>query len=247
MKKSLPYLFSFLLLGAIVVLIVTGNNKTAKRFDDRITFMKQDKIPYGTYAAFTSLQHLFPQATIYTNKAEPGYWDSLSTYNSGQALIIIAPYFQADSYELNKLMMFVESGNDLFISARDISPVTENLLNCKTSIFGVSEFFTGSGIDDEDSLAMTLIAPPYAHQSRYTYPGFNFNAWAYELDSTITEKLGGDDLNRPDFIHFKLGNGNLYLHLAPIAFSNYFLLHRNNIEYYEKTLSVISPKVKKIV
>ena len=190
MKKSLPYLFSFLLLGAIVILIVTGKNKNAKRFDERITFRKQDKIPYGTYAAFTSLQHLFPKATIYTNKDEPGYWDSISTYETGQALIIIAPYFQADKYELNKLMMFVESGNDLFISTRNISPETENSLNCKTSIFGISEFFQESTMDDEDSLAMSLFAPPYAHQTRYTYPGFNFNAWAYELDTTITKKIG---------------------------------------------------------
>ncbi len=246
MKRFLPYLFVFLLLGAIVILIVTGKKNTNKRFDDRITFRKQDKIPYGTYAAFSNLRYLFPEADIFTNKAEPGYWDSLSVYDSGQALIIITPYFLADDYEMKKLMTFVESGNDIFISARNISEDVENALNCKTSVFGADEFFNQNEKGSEDSLVMTLFAPPYSQHSRYSYPGINFNAWAYEIDTTITEKLGGDDLNRGNFIHLKAGRGNLYLHLAPMTFSNYFLLHRNNMQYYEKVFSVISPHVKKI-
>jgi len=40
---------------------------------------------------------------------------------------------------------------------------------------------------------------------------------------------------------------NLYLHLAPLAFSNFFLLHKDNIRYYEMTMSVLNPDVTKIV
>ena len=51
----------------------------------------------------------------------------------------------------------------------------------------------------------------------------------------------------PNFIRLRAGEGNLYLHLAPLAFTNYFLLHKKNIGYYEKLLSVISPDTKTIV
>ncbi len=37
------------------------------------------------------------------------------------------------------------------------------------------------------------------------------------------------------------------MHLAPTTFTNYFLLHKNNISYYEQALSVISPSTEKIV
>jgi hypothetical protein len=59
--------------------------------------------------------------------------------------------------------------------------------------------------------------------------------------------LGVNAKGRPDFIRLRAGKGNLYLHLAPMAFTNYFLLHGNNIDYYEKVMSVISPTVKKVV
>ena len=59
--------------------------------------------------------------------------------------------------------------------------------------------------------------------------------------------LGYDEKGRPNFIHLHAGKGNLYVHLEPLAFSNYFILHKNNIDYYENALSVISPDVTKVV
>ena len=247
MKKYLLYYIFFLVLTAIAVLLFNGGKEKAKQLDGRITFRKQDKIPYGTYAAFDNLKYMFPRAAILTNKDEPGYWDSLSTNESGQALIIVAPYFFADEYEMKKLAMFVESGNDVLISSAIISSAAEEILKCKTSMFGVSEIPAQQGKNFEDSLTVSLFKPPYPDYSVYNYPGFSFNAWAYESDTTINEKLGGDELKRNNFLHLRAGKGNLYLHLAPMAFSNYFLLHKNNIEYYEKVFSVISPHIRKIV
>jgi hypothetical protein len=59
--------------------------------------------------------------------------------------------------------------------------------------------------------------------------------------------LGYDKNNNPNFVQLKAGKGNLFVHLAPLAFSNYFLLHRNNITYVENAFSVLSPRVNKIV
>ena len=59
--------------------------------------------------------------------------------------------------------------------------------------------------------------------------------------------MGEDDLGRPNFIRLQAGKGNLYIHLAPLAFTNYFLLKNENIKYYEKALSVIGPDTRKII
>jgi len=58
--------------------------------DERISFRKRDKIPYGTYVAYQSLRSIFPDASVSVNSKEPGYWDSLSAYKSNQALLIVA-------------------------------------------------------------------------------------------------------------------------------------------------------------
>ena len=69
-------------LMAMLVLFFTGDNKDKRQLDERITFRAKDKIPYGTYVAYENLDHIFPDATIVTSKQEPGYWDSLSNYDS---------------------------------------------------------------------------------------------------------------------------------------------------------------------
>jgi hypothetical protein len=45
----------------------------------------------------------------------------------------------------------------------------------------------------------------------------------------------------------KTGSGAVFIHLAPLAFSNYFLLHKNNIDYYKNAFSVIPQNVSKVV
>ncbi|MGZ8516756.1 MAG: hypothetical protein ACXWWD_05370, partial [Chitinophagaceae bacterium] len=117
MKKLSPYILIGLIAAAVIGLFFTSeNDNNARRFDGRVTLQKRDKIPYGTFVAFESLKDLFPKASITASKQEPGYWDSLSNYDPGQALIIISPNFNASGQEMKKLIRFMEEGNDVFIS-----------------------------------------------------------------------------------------------------------------------------------
>ena len=94
MNRAVPYIILIVVALAALVLVFTGDKEdSAKRFNDRITLHKRDKIPYGTYIAFQNLKHLFPAATISVNREEPGYWDSLYTGESNQALVIVSPCF----------------------------------------------------------------------------------------------------------------------------------------------------------
>ncbi|MGZ3847415.1 MAG: hypothetical protein ACXVBH_15240, partial [Flavisolibacter sp.] len=40
---------------------------------------------------------------------------------------------------------------------------------------------------------------------------------------------------------------SLFLHSAPLAFSNYFILHKNNIHYFEQVMSLVPSNIKKLV
>jgi hypothetical protein len=59
--------------------------------------------------------------------------------------------------------------------------------------------------------------------------------------------LGSDARGNANFIRMRSGKGSLFIHLAPAAFSNYFILYKNNIEYYQRALSLIPPNVSKIL
>lgn len=244
MNKYIPYIIGILLAGALVVLFFTGVNKKQRRLNENITLKRQDKIPYGTYAAYEDLRYIFPKATISTNKYEPGYWDSISTYKSDQALIIVCPSLRADNYEMQKMIRFAEKGNDVFISTRYISAAADKILQCNSSAYDLTYVTVDRLLD---SMKIKLEGPPFEKPLVYSYPGKTFNTYFTEIDSLTTEVLGKDEYGRTNFIHLRAGKGNFYVHTEPLAFSNYFVLHKDNKEYYEKALSVINPDVTHVV
>ena len=246
MKKYLPYIITLLLTGALVTLFLTGSNEKKKKLDERVTLRRQDKIPYGTYVAYEGLEHLFPKAAIYTNRYEPGYWDSLSNYESDQALIIVTGKFNADESEMKKLIEFIEKGNDVFVSARTISYSAAEMLDCRINTSDITTY-SEQDIRVEDSLTVSLTTPPFGKKIDYAYPGKKLDASFYNLKEATSEILGENDIGKPNFIHLRAGKGNLFIHLAPLAFTNYFILHKDNIGYYEKVLSVINPNATKVV
>lgn len=246
MKKYIPYLLALVVLTGIVLLIVTSNDKSGsgKKLDERITLRKQDKIPYGTYVAYNSLKHLFPNASVSATREEPGYWDSLSRMDNKQAYVVITDRFTADDREIEKMIEFAKNGNDVFISARYLSAATDEATGSASSAFDVEELTDEMKHSD---LLLSLISPPFTMDTGYSYPGITFNSYFSSVDSTTTDVLGKDKNGHVDFIRLKAGKGNFYIHTEPLAFSNFFLLYKDNIRYFEKALSVISPDVKKVV
>ena len=246
MKKFLPYILGGIIVIAAVILIITGGNSQKRTLNERVSFQKKDRIPYGTYVAFESLKYLFPRASISINNKEPGYWDSLSNYDTSQALVIISPIFYADEFEMKKIIRFIENGNDVFISSAIVSEDAQTILNCSISYLDIYDLFSGRPVE-EDTLRVSLANPPFERSYSYMYPGKRLGCHFYKIDSSATTVLGSDHGGNTNFIHLKAGQGNLYLHLAPMAFTNYFLLRDKNMSYYEDVLSVISPGTKTVV
>ncbi|MCB0741318.1 MAG: DUF4350 domain-containing protein, partial [Chitinophagaceae bacterium] len=123
MKKNLPYIILFFL--CLVLAFFIYLRRSQRVMDNEVTYRRVDKKPYGMYVAFKELKNLYPNSSVTTTHQEPGYWDSLSEYEDGQALVIVADNFSATNTELKKLMDFVKEGNDLFIAARMISPAAQ--------------------------------------------------------------------------------------------------------------------------
>lgn len=244
MKKFIPYLLGVLLLGALLALFLTRKSEQKRQVDQRVTLRRQDKIPYATYVAFSNLKYLFPGAKVKVTRKEPGFWDSVSAYSPGQAYIAITERFGADEAEMNQLISFAKAGNDVFISARYISSEADDRLGCGSNAFDLSYFQSDA---DKDGAKFYLHTPPFQDTVAYQYPGRTFYSYFTRVDSATTQVLGHDEAGKPTFIRLRTGEGNFYVHLEPLAFSNYFLLHKQNIGYYEKALSVIRPDVQTII
>jgi len=212
--------------------------KKSKQLNRRITLWRKDKIPYGTQLAYDGLSYLFPNATISVNKSSPS---SIRTGEGKKALIVIVPRLDPRPSEINALINFVSEGNHVFISARQVGDSLLHTLGAKIG-WGHPQF------SEPDSLQLQLYNPIRETEQPFVYPGDAYDNWFVSLDSQYVTVMGRDAHSRPNFIKLSYkGGGSLYMQLAPLAFSNFFLLHKNNRAYYENALSNIPGSVQEVI
>lgn len=209
-----------------------------KQLNKRVTLWRNDKIPYGTYYAYHNLQYLFDDALIQTSDKSP-----VKFYQTGEgasAYIIIGLTVRPDEKELNAIMNHAMEGNHVFISALNIG---QNILDSfRLAAAGREGFMFRT-----DSLTVSLENPADYDSLPFTYPGFRLARYFSQMDSSVTNILGRDAAGNANFVRFNYqGGGAVYLHLAPVAFSNFFLLHKLNKQYYDLALSAIPDTVNHV-
>lgn len=239
---------SVYIIGAILVLFLGGliigmTSRQGRKMDERISLRQVDKIPYGTSVAKKLLPALFPKASIYDNKAHPASWEVISDTVSNQAVILVADHFNADEEELTRIFSFVKAGNYAFIIAKSFSYEALGYFNFSYNEYTADDLLNVS----DDSLRLRLENPVFPATGLFVYPGKKYESSFFSLDTARTRVLGRTEDGRPDFIQMNTGKGSVFIHVAPLAFSNYFILHKNNIDYYQNALSVIPSSVNKIL
>ena len=242
MKKAWPYL----LIAAVILLLVLVVRQAGiggeKVFNKRVTFRQYDEIPYGTAAAKRLLPELFPGAKIYYDKNYPGFWDSIQLTSYNQAVILMSRDFEATQYELERLMDFVDHGNYVFLITRSFSGDARRMFR-----FSYSQDFYADIVEGIDSLWMQLDTSFYESGNSFVFPGKRYESWFTDVDTSFTQVLGRDRFDRPNFIRINKGEGAIFIHTSPMAFSNYFILHKNNYRYFESVMSVLPEKTEHIL
>lgn len=245
MKKALPFVIGAAVLGLLIVLVVaSGATRPPKRFDHRISLRQRDKIPYGVRVAYELLPSIFPDAAIKTEKTAPAFWDSADLSGRRQVVILTANKFEADREELATLADFVERGNYVFIIAYSASLDATSFFNLAS--FNIDYSSSGAG-GASDSVLVRLDSAAFWRNAFYVYPGYRYNGTIAVKESTQAAVLGRNENGRINFIQMNKGSGSFFLHSAPLAFSNYFILHNNNVAYYEAALSVLPKDVRTVV
>ncbi len=211
--------------------------------NERITLKQKDKNPYGFYAARKLLPLLFPDATIIDDNS-PVYHLAKPSDSAQEAVILTSMYLNADKDELEKIVEFVKEGNHVFIITKSLNYKALEFFGFNSSDISNDD---GDFQDGSDSLAQTLSMPRFIDTATYIYPGKRYSNYYNTVASAKILVLGRNRSNHPTFIQLKAGLGNIFIHTAPLAFSNYFLLHKNNISYMQQAFSLIPDNVSKVV
>jgi hypothetical protein len=223
----------------LLLLLLSSCNFNRKELNRRVTLRRNDDNPYGARIAYDGLTWLFPDADISVANMSPR---NMTSGEEKKAVICIASSVEATPAEVKALMNFVGDGNQVFISAFRISDTLLHTLGLRTAF----HFFYGS--EQMDSLTVGVYSPVDAGYKTYTYPGDSYDTYISSLDSQYTSVLGRDARGRPNFVRIGYkGGGAIYLHFAPLAFSNFFLLHKKNMAYYENALSYLPQTTKQFI
>lgn len=244
MKKILAYI-----LCCFVVLNFCACKKMHE-FNDTITLRRNDKIPYGTYASYKLLQKEFPHAVIETNRYPPAGWKNLSNDSTKQVLLIVTKSFDPSESDLDYLTGFVQKGNYVFISTSQLTRNAAKFFKLRTKQH-YNYYAIGLHLHHEfdpfDTTAVILDTASFQQPYFYQYPGADFTNQFSSIDSNFSYPLGYSKDTNLNIIAINSLNGTFFIHSAPVAFTNFFLLYKNNREYFEKLMALLPADAKKIV
>ncbi len=247
MKKALPYIAGAVLLTALLLLVFL--HKEPRKFDGRITLNPKEKIPYGTYAAYQLLKQQFPAATIEINKYAPAKWQNISFDSNGQVLLIINNFFNPTLAELKHLARFAQADNYIFISSLQMNETAQRFFNTQQEdVYNPFALQQEHGIVRmHDSFAVRLDTAAYAQPVAFVYPGISYNNTFTQYDSSTAYPLGYNSNGTPNLLAINTKQGAIFLHAAPITFTNFFILYGSNHTYFEKLLRLLPQGARRIV
>jgi hypothetical protein len=235
------------LLSALLLLLSISScnsNDKKQKTNWQVDLRKESKNPYGLYLAYNSLSQLFPGAAI--EELKSSYRLTNLGYRlrkeQGKALVLMVGLrINFNKGEIDSLFSFIAEGHQVMLVAADFDDSLLQQLNV------TREQNTDA---PERSLRKVYLknnseSPlPFSYTYRNQYIHSHFEP--KDTSRTAYYSLGLNEEMKPDCILYAIGKGRLFLHAAPSAFTNYFLLQGNNKEYLSTLFSYIPEPVEKI-
>ncbi|MEY8848424.1 DUF4350 domain-containing protein [Psychroserpens sp. XS_ASV72] len=236
MSKTLKIYIGILVLLFVGIIIVEFS--TPPPINWQRTYNETHKIPYGTFVFYEELDQLFPESKVQEIRATPyEYFDDYyswedTTYLTTGTYMVIDEFPEIDNTSAQELMDFASFGNDIFMSSNYFP---ENLMDS----LGIE---TQNDYSFSGKAELSFTNPTFANDSITIEKGLS-NIYFSKIDTFYTTVLGYQkfaDSSYVNYIKTSWGKGYFYLHLQPIAFTNYHLLKKDNKKYASSVMSYLS-------
>jgi hypothetical protein len=203
------------------------------------SYRRTDKLPFGSFIAYKGFASEFPDYWInIADKPFDETWKGLrnESTNTYSLYFLVTKNLILSVDEVNAMIEYVKAGNDLFISADYVDEKLLDAIYCTVNRKG--EIISEVNGKMHDTYVSMFYGKDFS-PSKYSYYYFPFLNYFNSYDPSISRVLGVNELNLPNYIVIFAGRGRLYLHLAPRIFSNYFLLTKDNYQYFENVTAYL--------
>ena len=224
MRKYSKYIALLISLILILILFLLFS---PKEINWSYSFSKDDKIPFGNFVTYKAINEIFDDGILSVD--EPIYNNIEVKYDSAMNYIFINDNFSPDKLDIQTLHEFIKKGNNVFIAAGYFNKSFSDTFNIKTSLSFINE----------DTLQVNFCNPGIKRDQNYKYKKVPFDNYFTSFKDSNTVVLGLNNSEQANFIKIIIGEGNLYLNLVPLAFTNYNILDTLNSDYIFKALSYL--------
>jgi hypothetical protein len=210
------------------------------------TYAYKDKDPLGTFMAYRLLPGQFDGEVVLASKKLKAF--NPLTYVTNTAYVIISRKIYLSAEECNMALQYADRGNELFMSSYEMDYHLLDTLGIQIGEEGIDTSSIKSyafGGDKTDTY-ISVLDSDSAVQKKYGFYYYPFDRIITKFDSSSTKVLGVNEKGNANFIVVRYGKGKIYFHTEPAAFSNYFLLTKDNTDYYKKIFAYMSPRANTV-
>lgn len=234
MNKTLIIIVA--IVAILITLFFTIDYRSNRIIDWEESYNEKSNKPYGLSVLYKELPTLFkdkkirtvyytPYTYLYAN-SEGGYGDHVAEGN--YILIGNSDYLGVD--DIDELLYFAESGNTVFISDSNLPTYLKDTLNVAIDYFDIK--------DSISKLSFTYHSLK-SKSTKIDKVGNEFFFSSYEGDGYQSLGYVNNNIEQSNFLEIQFGDGFIYLHLQPKAFSNYHLLKEERYTYAEGVLAYL--------
>jgi len=221
------------ILGLLTVVLVCVQLFAPKPINWIPTYLPKDKDPFGAYVTDSLFTEFFGAPVNTSNLTVYEMADTIKPHHN---LISISDEFNADEESVKVLLNKVDSGATAFISAYKFRGKLGDTLGIKTN----DVYFSNLALFQDSDSSSLKIFPASNRTKSYFYKLANISFF-FSVDSLHTPAytLSTNAWNKPVTVRVPWGKGQLILNTTPLAFTNHYLLEKENHEYAAFMLSTL--------
>lgn len=222
----------YLIIGGLLLIVyMVMQYYKPKPIDWSPTYLKEDKIPYGTYILYERLHDLFPKARIDVRRKAIYNTLKEDTISGRANYLLIAPEVNIDKLDYAQMVQYMQKGNHIFIAASRIKGVLFDTL--QTSLSNNLYFKNGK------KYAINFVNPALKRDIDYYFDKGICEQYFAKVDTNRATVLSMRQGEMPNFVRYTYGKGALYILPNPELFSNFNLLREDGANYAAKALSYL--------
>lgn len=231
MRKDWKYIFYLSIAFAIFVVLKL---LSPKQHDWTVTFSHEDKNPYGTYAFAKLLPTIFKGHEI--DHSYQTLYEIKDSLNRKGSIVSISLNFDAGKEDITALLHHVSKGGSAFISAHYFTAFLYDTLS-----FNISDnMFSGNNfLESKDTILIDVVNPKLNVAETFYFRKGEAHNYFSHFDSTKASVIARNEDGKAVTLRIKVGKGDLLLNTTPYAFTNFYLLSRENHQYISSQLSYL--------